>query len=150
MKRKFYAERRKMVLRTAEKTDAENYAYQSFPSNSQTKERNRQCRSLEKQIESIKDELSVITILKKENNKFIGFLFTKRVNEEEIQILDVVVPMQSNRQIYVVDSLKQFVKAIDEQQMCKVISFKDDYGDYPCKKYIEEFLMNYSTRRIIL
>jgi len=139
--------RRRIILRTAERGDALDYMCQAFPSNCKKEERERQCRKLEKQIESIEDGITVLTILRREDNRFIGFLFTKRVGKNGIQIVDLVIPMSFNMQAYAIDCIKQFVKSAKEEKLCEKIFFKSNYTS-AAKKYIEEFLEGYPSRCI--
>lgn len=149
MKHKFYVERRRVILRTAEEVDALDYVYQAYPNSNQKENRRSEKLALSEKIKNIEDGRFVITILR-EDGKFIGFLFTRQINsnENELMFLDLVIPDSLNKVKYAEDCIKQFVKVMTENEMCRVIVFKGEYKSSECEKYIEEFLKKYPSRRI--
>lgn len=141
VKREFYAERRRVILRTAKGIDAEDYVCQRYPSNRQEKQREDERVKLETQLKQIEDGISVVTVLRKYDKKFIGFIFSKPINDKEIVFLDLVIPYTPNKQLYATDCIKQFVKTIKENELGSIV-FEEDYNFSENKRYIEEFLEN--------
>lgn len=147
MKREFYVERRRVILRTAKGIDAADYVCQRYPNNRQEKQREEERNKLETQLKNVDDGLSVVTVLRQGDKKFIGFIFAKPLNDEHIVFLDLIIPCDSNKRLYALDCIKQFVKTLKEEKLCKSITF-EDYTSSENKEYIEEFLKEYKSRNI--
>lgn len=150
-KETIYSERRKIILRTAEVKDSNDYVYQCFPNTFQKGERAAREKEIVKDIIQCKDGTSIVTILRKSDSKFIGFIYTKSMDayRNAITIEDLDIPILANRRKYAVDSLKQFVKMMGEQKLCETILIKEKYGTIIAEKYIKEFKENYDLQKLM-
>ncbi len=148
---KVFMERRRFVLRTAEKEDAIDFSYILYNGKNEGEERQKECEKLEKQIEKLKDARSLIAIRTKDN-RFIGFVFSKPVNSKMIQFIDIVIPREFGLEEYAEDCIKQFTKGIIEGGYAKAVTFleKGSYENSNAERYIEDFLQNYEETRCVI
>ena len=144
-------ERRRFILRTAEKEDAVDYAYLMYDGHNEGVQRRKECEKIEQQIEKLKDTGALIAIRTKDN-RFVGFIFSKPVSTKMIQFIDIVIPREFGLEEYAEDCIKQFSKGIIEGGYAKVISFleKGSYSYSNAERYIEDFLQNYEETRCVM